>query len=650
LKGTIAEKVLKLHLIEGTLDPGSEIAIKIDQTLTQDATGTMAYLEYEALGAGKVKTALSVSYVDHNMLQDGFENADDHLYLQSVAGKFGIYFSRAGNGICHQVHLERFGRPGATLLGSDSHTPTGGALGMIAIGAGGLDVAAAMGGFPFYFICPKVVNIRLEGKLQPWVTAKDVILEILRRLTTKGNVDTIIEYGGSGLKNLSVPERATITNMGAELGVTTSIFPSDEVTKRFLAAQGRETHWQSIIADPKASYENIITINLAEIEPLAACPHSPDNVKPVRELEGIAVNQVLIGSCTNSSYKDLMTVAEIVKGRSVANTVSFGVAPGSRQVLEMVARNGALADLIHAGARILESTCGFCIGAGQSPSSNAVSVRTNNRNFYNRSGTASAQVYLTSPETAAIAALQGNFKDPRKVGIPYPGISFPERFHIDDSMIIPPASNPDSVKIIRGSNIGQPPQNSALPDRLEGIVTIKVGDKVTTDHIMPAGNKLKYRSNIPVYAKYVFEPLDKEFPERCLQNQQKNLHNVIVGGESYGQGSSREHAAICPMYLGVKAVIAKSFERIHAANLVNFGIIPFTFATPSQYDVIQKGDTVVLPDLRQIIANETISHNIVFHGKVNKEITVNLNLSARERQIVLAGGFLNYIRETMNKQ
>ncbi len=641
--------MLKSHLVEGTLEPGSEIAIKIDQTLTQDATGTMTYLEYEALGAGKVKTALSVSYVDHNTLQDGFENADDHLYLQSVASKFGIYFSRAGNGICHQVHLERFGRPGATLLGSDSHTPTGGALGMVAIGAGGLDVAAAMGGFPFYLTCPKVVNVRLEGKLQPWVTAKDVILEVLRRLTTKGNVGTIIEYGGSGIKTLSVPERATITNMGAELGVTTSLFPSDEVTKQFLTAQGRESQWQQIVASPKASYEKVITINLAELEPLAACPHSPDNIKSILELEGITVNQVLIGSCTNSSYKDLMTVAAIVKGKSASPIVSFGVAPGSRQVLEMISQNGALSDLISAGARILESSCGFCIGAGQSPSTNAVSVRTNNRNFYNRSGTASAQVYLTSPETAAIAALQGIFKDPRKVGIPYPTIALPDRFLIDDSMIISPAINPDSIKIIRGPNIGEPPQNSALPDRLEGIVAIKVGDKITTDHIMPAGNKLKYRSNIPVYAKYVFEPLDREFSARCLENAQKNLHNVIVGGESYGQGSSREHAAICPMYLGVKAVIAKSFERIHAANLINFGIIPFTFATPAQYDVIQKGDALVIPELRQIIADEKISNTIAFHGEQSNEIALNVNLSARERQILLAGGFLNYIRDTMNK-
>ncbi len=647
MKGTIVEKVLKSHLIEGTLDPGSEIAIKIDQTLTQDATGTMTYLEYEALGAGKVKTALSVSYVDHNTLQDGFENADDHLYLQSVAGKFGIYLSRAGNGICHQVHLERFGRPGATLLGADSHTPTGGALGMIAIGAGGLDIAAAMAGFPFYLTCPKVVNIRLEGALQPWVTAKDVILEILRRLTTKGNVDTIIEYSGSALKTLSVPERATITNMGAELGVTTSIFPSDEVTKQFLIAQGRESQWQSITASPKPSYHKVITINLGELEPLAACPHSPDNVKPVRELEGLAVNQVLIGSCTNSSYKDLMTVAAIVKGKLVANTVSFGVAPGSRQVLEMIAQNGALADLIGAGARILESTCGFCLGVGQAPSTNAVSVRTNNRNFYNRSGTAAAQVYLASPETAAIAALQGIIKDPRKVGIPHPTITLPDRFLIDDSMVIPPVPNPDSIKIIRGPNIGEPPLNSPLPDRLEGIVAIKVGDKITTDHIMPAGNKLKFRSNIPVYAKYVFEPLDKEFYERCLQNKQKNLHNIIVGGESYGQGSSREHAAICPMYLGVKAVVAKSFERIHAANLINFGIIPFTFATPEQYNVIQKGDVFVIPNLRQTIADENLNHTIAFHGKLNNEIALNVNLSARERKIILAGGFLNLIRETL---
>lgn len=648
MNGTIVEKILQSHCVEGIIAPGAEIAIKIDQTLTQDATGTMAYLEYEAIGAGRVKTDLSVSYVDHNTLQDGFENADDHIYLQSVAAKYGILFSKAGNGICHQVHLERFGRPGATLLGSDSHTPTGGALGMVAIGAGGLDVAAAMAGFPFFLTCPTVVQVRLDGMLSPWVAAKDVILEVLRRLTTKGNVGKVIEYGGPGVSTLTVPERATITNMGAELGVTTSVFPSDEETQRFLEAQGRGDMWVPLQADPDAEYAEVININLSELEPLAACPHSPDNVKLVVELAGMPVQQVLIGSCTNSSFRDLMTVAAILRGKHVAETVSFGVAPGTRQVLSMIAQNGALSDLVAAGARILESTCGFCIGAGQAPSTNSVSVRTNNRNFLGRTGTTSAQVFLTSPETAAATALRGAFEDPRNLGMEYPAIAMPDQFWIDDSMVIFPARDPDNVEIIRGPNIGEPPQNDPLPARLEGIVAIKVGDKVTTDHIMPAGAKLKYRSNIPTYAKFVFEGLDPEFATRCASNRDNGLHNVIVGGESYGQGSSREHAAICPMFLGVKGVVAKSFERIHSANLVNFGIVPFTFAASEQYDNLQAGDQLVIPDLQAAVATET--QVIAFIGPQSEEIELTLNLTPRERQIVLAGGYLNYIKTQVSPQ
>src|SRR5512135_505367 len=595
-------KILGSHLVEGSLEPGTEIAIRIDQTLTQDATGTMAYLQFEAMDVPRVRTELSVSYVDHNTLQDGFENADDHKYLMTVAAKHGIYYSKAGNGICHQVHLERFGKPGRTLLGSDSHTPTGGGIGMIAIGAGGLDVAVAMGGGPFYLTCPKVVQVNLTGRLKPWVSAKDVILTILRMLTTKGNVGTVIEYAGDGVKTLTVPERATITNMGAELGVTTSIFPSDEITRAFLKAQRRDAEWTALSADADAKYDRTIDLDLGKVEPLMAKPHSPDNIGTVKELAGTKVDQVMVGSCTNSSYRDLMIVASILKGRRVFPDVSFGVAPGSRQVLEMIAKNGALADIISAGARVLESTCGLCIGAGQAPKTDAVSIRTRNRNFEGRSGTKSAKVFLASPESAVAAALSGGITDPRDLGIEYPEVSMPERFYIDDSMVLPPAKDPLSVTVFRGPNIGAPPAAEALTDTIRGVVAIKVGDKITTDHIMPAGSRLKYRSNIPRYAEFVFEGIDASFAKKALENKKAGKHNVVIAGASYGQGSSREHAAICPMFLGVKTVIAKSFERIHAANLINFGILPLTFINEADYDAIGANDRVEIGDIKAALS------------------------------------------------
>jgi aconitate hydratase len=633
------------HLVEGKLEPGTEIAIRIDQTLTQDATGTMAYLQFEAMDVPRVKTELSVSYVDHNTLQDGFENADDHRYLQTVASKLGIYYSKAGNGICHQVHLERFGRPGKTLLGSDSHTPTGGGIGMIAIGAGGLDVAVAMGGGPFYLTCPKVVKVNLSGKLRPWVSAKDVILAILKMLTTKGNVGTVIEYAGEGVKTLSVPERATITNMGAELGVTTSVFPSDEITKAFLKAQRRDSEWTALMADADAKYDRVIELDLGSIEPMLAKPHSPDNIATAMELAGTRVDQVMVGSCTNSSYRDLMLVAAMLKGRRVFPDVSFGVAPGSRQVLEMVAKNGALADIISAGARILESTCGFCIGAGQAPKSDAISIRTNNRNFEGRSGTKSAKVFLASPETAVAAALTGGIMDPRDLGILYPEIAMPEQFWIDDTMIIPPAKDPLSVSIYRGPNIGAPPAAEQLPDVIRGVVAIKVGDKITTDHIMPAGSRLKYRSNIPKYAEFVFEGVDASFAKKALDNKRAGKHNVVIAGASYGQGSSREHAAICPMYLGVKAVIAKSFERIHAANLINFGILPLTFTNEEDYNAIGANDTIEIGAVKATLERGT---DLELKDLTNgKSIPLKYALSARQRDILLAGGMLNYTRMQM---
>lgn len=638
----IVYKILESHLIEGRLEPGSEIAIRIDQTLTQDATGTMAYLQFEAMGVPRVRTELSVSYVDHNTLQDGFENADDHRYLQTVAAKYGIIYSKAGNGICHQVHLERFGRPGKTLLGSDSHTPTGGGIGMLAIGAGGLDVAVAMAGGPFYLACPRVININLTGRLKPWVAAKDVILAILEKLTTKGNVGCVIEYGGEGVKSLSVPERATITNMGAELGVTSSIFPSDEITKSFLRAQRREDQWVELLPDPDAEYDRVIELDLGSIEPLVAKPHSPDNIALVKDVAGTKVDQVMVGSCTNSSYRDLMIVASMLRGRRVHPDVSFGIAPGSRQVLEMIAKNGALADIISSGARILESTCGFCIGAGQAPRTNAVSVRTSNRNFEGRSGTKSAQVYLASPETAVAAALKGELIDPRDLGIPYPNIEMPEEFWIDDSMILPPSDRPEEIKIFRGPNIGEPPKGEVLPETISGVVSIKVGDKITTDHIMPAGSRLKYRSNIPKYAEFVFEGVDPTFAKRALENKKAGLHNVVVAGASYGQGSSREHAAICPMYLGVRAVIAKGFERIHAANLINFGIMPLTFSNEQDYDSVNAGDRIEIIDLRKALES---GRDVQLTNKTSgKTIALKYSLSPRQKAILLAGGMLRYAK------
>jgi aconitate hydratase len=638
----IVNKILAAHLVEGTLAPGTEIAIRIDQTLTQDATGTMAYLQFEAMGVPRVRTELSVSYVDHNTLQDGFENADDHRYLQTVAAKFGIRYSKAGNGICHQVHLERFGRPGKTLLGSDSHTPTGGGIGMLAIGAGGLDVAVAMGGGPFYLTCPKVVKVNLTGRLRPWVSAKDVILAVLERLTTKGNVGAMIEYGGDGVGTLSVPERATITNMGAELGVTTSVFPSDEITRQFLAAQKRGDQWMELVADADATYDRIIDLDLGTLVPRMAKPHSPDNIATVKELAGLKVDQVMVGSCTNSSYRDLMLVADLLKGRRVHPDVSFGVAPGSRQVLEMIAKNGALADIIAAGARILESTCGFCIGAGQAPKTDAVSVRTNNRNFEGRTGTRSAKVYLASPESAVAAALTGTITDPRDLGLPYPTIEMPAEFWIDDSMVLPPADKPDQITIERGPNIGAPPAAEPLPDVIKGIVAIKVGDKITTDHIMPAGSRLKYRSNIPKYAEFVFEGVDPQFSRRALENKNAGIHNIVVAGSSYGQGSSREHAAICPMYLGIKAVIARSFERIHAANLINFGILPLTFANEADYDAVSGGNVI---EISRIKAALTAGSELSLSDRTaKKQIPLKYSLSTRQRDILLAGGMLNYTR------
>ncbi len=637
----LVQKILDAHLVEGEPIPGKEVAIRIDQTLTQDATGTMAYLQFEALGLDAVRTELSVSYVDHNTVQVGFENADDHRYLQSVAARYGIIYSRAGNGICHQVHLERFGRPGKTLLGSDSHTPTAGGIGMLAMGAGGLDVAVAMGGGPFHLTYPKVCLIYLTGKLQPWVSAKDVILKMLEIFTTKGNVGWVMEYGGPGVATLTVPERATITNMGAEMGVTTSIFPSDEETRRFMRAQGREDQWIELGPDPDATYDKVVELDLSSIEPLTAAPHSPGNVIPVRQVAGMKVDQVAIGSCTNSSYKDMVTVARILKGHHVHPNVSFGVAPGSRQVVQMLAREGALADLIDAGARIMESACGFCIGNSFSPKSNAVSLRTSNRNFEGRSGTRSARVYLVSPETAAAAVITGEFTDPRDLGIPYPDVKMPDRFFIDDSMFIIPDGPDPSVEIYRGPNIGDPPHNDPMPEAIKGEVTIKVGDKITTDHIMPAGRLLKYRSNVPKYAQYVFEGVDPTFAERAAANRDRGIHNIIVGGLSYGQGSSREHAALCPMYLGVKAVIARSFERIHVANLINFGILPLIFANEAAYEQVEQGDRLVIPDVRERLAKaEPIT---VINETKGVEIPVTYDLSERQRNILLAGGLLNYV-------
>lgn len=636
---SLVYKILEKHLVSGELKPGNEIGIKIDQTLTQDATGTMAYLEFEALNKDRVETELSVSYVDHNTLQDGFENMDDHLYLMSIAKKFGIKYSKAGNGICHQVHLERFGVPGKTLLGSDSHTPTNGGIGMIAIGAGGLDVALAMAGQPFYLTAPNVIKINLTGELQPFVSAKDVILKVLEILTTKGNVGCIVEYGGPGVKSLTVPERATITNMGAELGVTTSVFPSDELTKEFLRAQGRVDSWQEMVSDNDAEYHKVIDIDLSTLVPMVACPHSPDNVKTVKELAGLSVDQVMIGSCTNASFRDLMIVSGMLDGKKVKPEVSFGVAAGSRQVLEMVTEHCGLMNIIKSGARILESVCGFCIGAGQAPKSKGVSIRTSNRNFKGRSGTAEADIYLVSPETAVACALTGEMTDPRDLGADYPKVELPKDFLIDDSMILEPAENGKDIEIKRGPNIGQPPYSDPLVEDIKGVCTLKVGDKITTDHIMPAGSRLKYRSNIEKYSTFVFEGVDPEFHARSANNRDKGGHNIVVGGLSYGQGSSREHAAICPMFLGVKAVIAKSFERIHSANLINFGILPLVFKNEADYDKISQSDELELKNIRGIIKSggKVLLKNIT----TGNDIELEANLSDRQKEILLAGGMLN---------
>lgn len=638
----LTEKILADHLREGELKAGNEIGITIDQTLTQDATGTMAYLQFEAMGIAKRQNELAVSYVDHNTVQVGFENADDHQYLQSVAAKYGIIFSKPGNGICHQVHLERFGIPGKTLLGSDSHTPTNGGVGMLSMGAGGIDVAVALGGGTFYMTAPHVVNIRLEGKLRPWVSAKDVILKVLEIYGTKGNVGKIFEYSGPGVATLQVPERSTITNMGAELGVTTSIFPSDENTRLFMKAQGREQDWVALAADDDAAYDSQVVINLSELVPLTAAPHSPGNIETVESLAGKKVNQVLIGSCTNSSYDDLKTVAQIMDGRHAAPGVSLGVAPGSREVLLMLARDGYLAKLIASGARILESACGFCIGNHMSPGSDEVSLRTSNRNFEGRSGTKSAQVYLVSPEVAALSALEGVFVDPMtKPADEYPRSGLPESFLIDDSMFIFPEEDGSAVEVVRGPNVGDPPLNTPMQGALKGKAAIKVGEKITTDHIMPAGARLKYRSNVPVYSEYVFEPVDPSFPKRAAENRDKGIHNIIIADSSYGQGSSREHAALCPMYLGVKAVVAVSIERIHMANLFNFGIIPFTFADAGDYQKIDEGDELVVEDVYS-----AIEQSPVMMENRTKGISIPLvtNFSARQLNMLKAGGLLAYTK------
>ncbi len=637
---TISEKIIGAHLQAGRPAPGEEIGIRIDQTLTQDATGTMAYLQFEAMNLPGISTELSVSYIDHNTIQIGYENADDHRYLQSVARRYGIHLSRAGNGICHQVHLERFGKPGKTLIGSDSHTPTAGALAMLAVGAGGLDVALAMAGRPFYLSFPKIYRIVLQGKLPPWVTAKDIILKILSIFTTKGNVGRIFEYGGDGLASLSVPERATIANMGAECGVTTSIFPSDDMTRRFLAAQGRVRDWQPLQADPGAVYEGEVSLDLSRLEPLAARPHSPDHISTVREIGPLAIQQVCIGSCTNSSYKDLATVAEILKGKTIHPEISMIVAPGSRQVLENISRDGYLQHILASGARIMENACGFCIGNSQSPPSQSVSLRTSNRNFYGRSGTRDADVYLVSPETAAASALRGRLTDPRELGALPPFIPQPRKFHLDDGMIIRPLPPDERAKeeIIRGPNIGAPPVNIPLPAHIDGEVTIKVGDKITTDHIIPAGARMKYRSNIPRYAHYVFEILDRHFHERATRIRDDGRQNIIVAGHSYGQGSSREHAAICPMFLGVKVVIAKSFERIHAANLINFGILPLVFADERDYEILQAGDRLRITDIRTVLKERRPLR--ITNDTRNDSFAAAYDLTERQRDLILAGGAL----------
>ena len=633
----VVQKIIAAHLVEGDPAVDAELGIRIDQTLTQDATGTMAYLQFESMDVPHVRNELAVSYVDHNTVQIGFENADDHDFLASVAKKFGIVYSKCGNGICHQLHLERFGKPGRTLLGTDSHTPTGGGIGMVAIGAGGIDIAVAMAGGAFHIPTPKVRGIRLTGRLPKGCSAKDVILKVLEKYGTKGNVGWIFEYFGPGVKTLDVPSRATIANMGAELGVTTSVFPSDAVTRQFLAAQGRADDWTELVADRGAAYDDVFEVKLDALEPLMAAPHSPGNVVAVKAMKGTKVNQILIGSCTNGSYRDIRTVALYLKGKHVAEDVEVGIACGSRQVESMLAADGSLAILIAAGCRILENACGFCIGAHMSPRTGAVSLRTNNRNFEGRSGTKSAQVYLVSPETAAASALAGKVADPRKE--PVAAVPAPKAFPVDDSMFLYRATARRGVKkteIVRGPNIAPVPKGAPMPETYRGVCAIKVGDKITTDHIMPAGARLKFRSNVPQYAKFVFEPCDPTFHDRCLANKEKGLANVIVAGESYGQGSSREHAALCPMYLGVKAVIAKSIERIHRANLINFGIVPFTFDDPKAYDTLAPGDALELVDVKAAVSGD---------GRVTVKtakgaFTATARLSGREKQLLLAGGLL----------
>ena len=642
----LTQKILASHLVSGQLIPGEEISIRIDQTLTQDSTGTMAYLQFEAMGVKRVRTKRSVAYIDHNTLQTGFENADDHQYIQTVAHKHGIWCSKPGNGICHQVHLERYGIPGWTLLGSDSHTPTGGGIGMLAIGAGGLDVAVAMGGGAYYLTCPRVVNVHLTGKLPYGVAAKDIILEVLRRLSVKGGVGRVMEYTGPGVATLTVPERATIANMGAELGATTSVFPSDEVTRAFLKAQDREADWQPLAADPGAAYDETVEICLDTLLPLVAKPHMPDNVETVEAVGPIAVDQVFIGSCTNSSYQDMMRVARILKGKRVHPNVSLVIGPGSRQVLTMLARNGALADMMAAGARILETACGPCIGMGQSPRTGAVSLRTNNRNFYARSGTASAGIYLVSCETAAASALTGVLTDPRTLAVDLE-IPQPEHFEVNDNLVIPPVEeeHEDEVEVVRGPNIHPFPLGKALADTVTGKVLLKMEDNITTDHIMPSNAKLlPYRSNIPYLSDYCLTPVDPAFPARA-----KAEHGgILVAGQNYGQGSSREHAALVPLYLGIRAVVAKSFARIHRDNLINNGILPLTFANEGDYDDISPMDELTLPHVREAIAQG--QEQLTLHNATKgRDYTVCLPLTQRQRGMILAGGLLNYTRESQEK-
>lgn len=637
---TIAQKIIKAHLRSGEMTPGSEIALKIDQTLTQDATGTMAYLEFEAMGVPRVKTERSVAYIDHNTLQSGFENADDHRYIQSVAKKHGIWFSRPGNGICHQVHLERFGKPGKTLIGSDSHTPTGGGIGMLAFGAGGMDVAVAMGGGAYYITMPKMFKVNLTGTLRPFVTAKDISLELLRILSVKGGVGAIIEWGGPGIAALSVPERATITNMGTELGATTSIFQSDAVTRAFLAAEGRAADFTPLQSDPDAHYDRVIDIDLDKLQPMIACPHSPDNVVPVAALAGTKVDQVCIGSCTNSSLLDMLKVAALLRGKTVAPGVSLSISPGSKQVLTMLADCGALTDILASGARLLECACGPCIGMGFSPNSGGVSLRTFNRNFLGRSGTKDAQVYLVSPETAVAAALTGVITDPQTLG-PMPAVTLPEQFRIDDSAVLPPApaDEADAVEVLRGPNIQPFPQSRPFADTLTAELVLKVGDNITTDHIMPAGAKiLPYRSNIPKLAEFCFTVCDPTFPARAKAAGD----GIIVGGSNYGQGSSREHAALVPMYLGIRCVVAKSFARIHAANLINAGILPLTFENPDDYDALQPGARLRIDDIRAGMAAGSLTLTDTAAGKA---YSVVCSLTERQQAILLAGGLLNDTKE-----